>query len=242
MTSSNPAIILVKPRFPENIGMTARACANMGCQHLILVAPELWLPHKAEALATAQGLPVLANMRICADLPAALAPFHLSIAATARTGGFRRAIMRPEQMARTVAGATASGLDAALVLGPEDRGLTNVEIGLCTSIVHIQTAQGASSLNLAQAALLLLYECRKACACSGTTHAAAQIDHADQRRLEETLMDTLLRMDCLPRQNPHYFFRQWQQILRRAGLRRHEYDCLMGFCRQLGNKLADDAK
>ena len=33
-------IVLVKTRFPENIGMAARACVNMGCPTLRLVDPE----------------------------------------------------------------------------------------------------------------------------------------------------------------------------------------------------------
>ena len=51
-------VVLVEPRFPENIGMAARACANMGIGRLSLVAPELWEPEhqeKALPLSTYQG-------------------------------------------------------------------------------------------------------------------------------------------------------------------------------------------
>ena len=57
----NVQVVLVCPRFPENIGMAARACANMGLGGLCLVAPELWEPEhqeKALALATSQGEPL----------------------------------------------------------------------------------------------------------------------------------------------------------------------------------------
>ena len=33
-------VVLVQTRFPENIGMAARACVNMGCSHISLVEPE----------------------------------------------------------------------------------------------------------------------------------------------------------------------------------------------------------
>mgnify|MGYP000747911210 CR=1 FL=1 len=35
-------VVLVQTRFPENIGMAARACVNMGSRSIRLVAPERW--------------------------------------------------------------------------------------------------------------------------------------------------------------------------------------------------------
>ena len=35
-------VVLVQTRFPENIGMAARACVNMGGHSIRLVAPERW--------------------------------------------------------------------------------------------------------------------------------------------------------------------------------------------------------
>jgi len=37
---SNIAVVLVNPIYSENIGSTARACANFGISDLILVNPE----------------------------------------------------------------------------------------------------------------------------------------------------------------------------------------------------------
>ncbi len=227
------AVILVNARFPENIGMVARACANMGCDRLILVNPERWDLAKAAPLATPKGLPVLETVEFGASLGEALAPFTFSAAATARLGGWRRKIMDPEQAA--IALATAA--NAALVLGPEDRGLSNAEISQCSAIAHIPTASAASSLNLAQAALIMLYEWRKAKKTKADKKADCVIAHSEQIRLESSLKETLLALDCLHGQNPDYFFIQWRNILRRAGLTRHEYDCLMGFSRQIRNKI-----
>ena len=47
--------------------------------------------------------------------------------------------------------------EVALVFGPEDRGLTNAEIRSCHALVTIPTT-GFSSLNLAQAVMILCYE------------------------------------------------------------------------------------
>ena len=46
-------IIMVGTKFPENIGMAARACANPGCGRLTVVSRGWWVMVKARPLATA---------------------------------------------------------------------------------------------------------------------------------------------------------------------------------------------
>lgn len=232
------AVVLVKTRFPENIGMVARACANMGCPEIRLVDPERWDPLKAEPLATASAVKLLANIRIYADLPAALAPFAGAYATTARLGGWRRCVMPAQAAAAEIAAGCKSGAKFALVFGPEDRGMTNNELACCQKIVSIPAEAGASSLNLAQAALILLYECRKAFLRKNEQPPQERtfISCADLSRLEENLKQALLALDCFGEENQDYFFQQWRILLNRAQLRRHEYDALMGLCRQIMNR------
>ena len=117
----------------------------------------------------------------------------------------------------------------------------------CQRLVTIPTNPEASSLNLAQSVLLLLYECAKAV--RARQHEAAGekapaeggsgrvISSADYERLLDNLKDMLLRLDCLHGDNPDYFLMPWRRLLARAQVRRHEYDALMGLCRQVRNKL-----
>ena len=95
--------------------------------------------------------------------------------------------------------------------------------------------------------MLLLYECAKAV--RARQHEAAGekapaeggsgrvISSADYERLLDNLKDMLLRLDCLHGDNPDYFLMPWRRLLARAQVRRHEYDALMGLCRQVRNKL-----
>lgn len=158
-------VVLVATRFPENTGMAARACANMGCPELCLVAPERLDPESSARLATSQGQPLLDSMQVCPDLSTALATSNLVIATTARTGrtgNWRQGIITPQTAAREVAESLARGERVSLVFGPEDKGLDNKAICHCQHLVRIPTDQDSSSLNLAQAVLLLLYECANA--------------------------------------------------------------------------------
>jgi TrmH family RNA methyltransferase len=54
------------------------------------------------------------------------------------------------------------GNRAAIVLGPEQSGLTNEHLALCRQLVHIPAAPEFSSLNLAMAVQVLCYELRMA--------------------------------------------------------------------------------
>jgi tRNA/rRNA methyltransferase len=248
-----PAIILVRPRLPENIGMAARAMANMGARVLTLVSPLRWGgPHleKAAAPATPKGLEILQAATICASLAEALAPVHLALGATARLsgaaaghggdGGWRNRVLTPAEAADELYAAGRQNLAAALVFGPEDTGLENAEIEQCSHLVNIPTF-GLSSLNLAQAVLLLLYECSK----SGAGNAEEmperqnlrQVTLGEERMLLDSLRDGLARLEAIPADRAPWYMRSLRRFLRRRELRRHEFDLLMGLCRQLRHKL-----
>lgn len=240
----NLSVVLGKTKFPENIGMAARACANMGCGALHLVAPEWHDPDKARPLATHKGESVLDAVSTHAALPDALAHTVFSVGTTARVGGWRRDILTPEQAAQEVVNKLAEG-PVALVFGPEDRGLDNTEIESCSRLVTIPT-DGASSLNVAQAVLILVYECLKAASAVAVGRpdvmndpgaGSRRITHAEQEVVFSALRETLLGLDYLKGNNPDYFLMPVRRFLGKNGLRRHEMDMLMGVCRQINGLL-----
>jgi tRNA/rRNA methyltransferase len=231
------AVVLVRPRFPENIGAAARACANFGCPRLILVDPERWEEDKALPLATPKGADILRRMEIFEDLGAALAGFSYALGTTARTGGWRRSLFTPAQAGPEAAARLAEGGQVALVFGSEDRGLSNAEVELCSGLVNIPTAPDASSLNLAQAVLLLLYEVAGAVRARPFTPGGRSKDrlatHAEQEMLFAALQDMLADIDYLRPENPDYWMLPVRRLLGRMTLRRGEFNLLMGVCRQV---------
>lgn len=245
-------VVMVHTRFPENVGMVARACANMGASEIVLVQPELWHIEKARPLATAKGQTLLEGVRVVSTLSEALQGSTVVLGTTARTGGWRREWLSPEKAAQEVAIALADAAPVALVFGPEDRGLDNDDIELCHRLVNIPTMPGGSSLNVAQAVLLILYECHKArVSMAHPDNAGAQAGQDDEQKLSKSrrmnseererltaaLKDTLLQLDYLHGDNPDYFLMPFRRFLGRVPLRRHEYDTLMGLCRQVRYKL-----
>ena len=138
---ANIHVVLVRPRFPENIGDAARAVANMGLGGLRVVSPlRLW-EDPMKRLATDSGKPVLESMSVYDSLEEALKDCVAAAAFTARIGEKRGRLVGPKKAAAQVLTWAKEG-KAALVFGPEDRGLNTEELDCCFLSVCVPTARG----------------------------------------------------------------------------------------------------
>jgi len=231
------AIVLCGPRFPENVGAAARACANMGCPNLVVVTPGNWNEERALALATPKGAPLLRQARFEDDLASALAGFTAVYGTTARGGGWRRDISTPAKAAPEMWEAMAQGGRVAVVFGAEDRGLTNEEINLCPRLLTIPTVDDASSLNLAQAVLVVLYECFKSAPGRAFRPAGPKDSRPATLQEHELLYDAVKRalraLDFFKDANEDYWLLPLRRFFGRVSLRRNEFNQLMGVCRQI---------
>ncbi len=236
------AVVLFRPKFSENVGAAARACANMGVSRLVVVDPQDFDPARAAALATAKGQDILARAERPRDLEAALAPFSRVYGTTARTGGWRKGVSSPRNAAPEIVRALGEAQDAALVFGPEDAGLTNRETMLCHRLLTIPTDPAATSLNLAQAVLVVLYECFLAAHGQGEprlrpdlpgTGEGRTMSHAEGEALFSALRQTLSAIDFIKDDNPDYFLLPVRRFVQRVRPTRAEFNMLMGVCRQI---------
>jgi tRNA/rRNA methyltransferase len=231
------AVVLFEPRLAENVGSACRAMANMGCSELIVVSDREFDLGRAKALATPKGRVVLAGMRLLPSLPEALAPFQTVFGTTARTGGWRKGIVTPEAAAAQTAPALSPQARCAVVFGPEDKGLTNAEIQICGRLMTIPADRGATSLNLAQAVLIVLYEFFKARLAKPFKAAGPPDSRSatfeEREALFANLRQTLLAIDFLKDDNPDYWMLPVRRFVERVGLRRNEFNLLMGICRQV---------
>lgn len=242
LCTNNAVIILYGIRFPENVGMVARACANLGCHHLRLVRPERYDEFRAWPLATRIGYPILRDVQIYDELIEAVKDLYALYGTSARTGGRRQSIS-PACFAASVLENKKICEDGffGILFGPEDRGLSNAELCLCQDIISIPALPGSSSFNIAQAVLIVLYELYRNNADErlrqNTKKSLNQIKIGDLQRLEGALKDLMLECSALPENNPDYFFARWHKMLSRLKLSRHEYDAIMGLCRRLKRKI-----
>jgi tRNA (cytidine32/uridine32-2'-O)-methyltransferase len=154
----NIRVILVETSHPGNIGAVARAMKNMGLTRLDLVNPRYFPSLEADARASG-ATDILAKASVFADLSAALAGCRLVIGTSARVRTLDWPLLDPAACAAQVLPEAARG-QVALVFGRESAGLTNLELGYCHALLHIPTNPDYSSLNLAMAVQVVLYELR----------------------------------------------------------------------------------
>jgi tRNA/rRNA methyltransferase len=226
----NVAVVLVEPRVPENIGAAARAMRNMGLRELRLVAPPNPDPERIARLATHAAADVVAAMTVHDSLGEALAPFSYVAGTTARLGGQRTAL-DPERMARRLVSISRENR-VALVFGREDRGLLNEEIRLCHDLVTIPT-EDFSSLNLAQAVMVLCYALSTAGGEGETVFAPRMAERRELDDMLDGLRDTLIRISYLNPENPDYWMHHLRRFFTRLQLRAREVSIIRGLIRQV---------
>ena len=153
-----PAIILVEPQMGENIGAAARAMANFGLIDLRLVRPRDGWPNH-QAIRSASGADrVIDGARVFHTTEEAVAGCSLLIATTAREHGQQKDVLSPEAAARRMHPLITGGETVGILFGRERTGLENYEISLTDCIVTLPVNPAFSSLNLAQAVLIIGYE------------------------------------------------------------------------------------
>jgi tRNA/rRNA methyltransferase len=153
-----PAIILVEPQMGENIGAAARAMGNFGLTDLRLVRPRDGWPN-LQAVRSASGADrVIEAVRVFDKTEDAIADCTLLLATTAREHGQQKTIVGAEEAARLMQPRVAAGETVGILFGRERTGLENYEISLADLVVTLPVNPAFSSLNLAQAVLILGYE------------------------------------------------------------------------------------
>ncbi|HVA92214.1 MAG TPA: TrmH family RNA methyltransferase [Chloroflexota bacterium] len=158
-----PGIVLVldRPRDPLNVGAVVRLMGNFGLPCLRLVEPAAFDPAQVLRLAR-RGQAVLDGIRRYPSLPDALADCGYVIGTTRRVRAIARPVLTPEEAAPVLLAARDEGRPAAVIFGPEDFGLDNAALDRCHALLTIPAVPEDASLNLAQAALLVAYELRRA--------------------------------------------------------------------------------
>jgi len=159
---SGPAIILIAPQLGENVGTTARAMLNFGLTDLRLVRPRDGWPNPSAVPSAAGADLVLDNVQVFETTPEAVANCRLVYATTARPRDMVKPVVTPRGAAREIKHAESNGYKVGILFGAERSGLVNDDIALADTVITAPLNPSFSSLNLAQAVLLVASEYRQA--------------------------------------------------------------------------------
>lgn len=149
-------VVLDHPQNVVNIAAVIRAMKNMGLRRLRLVNPAEFDAWRIEGIAH-RSTDLIEATETFESLDEALADCVRIVGTSARSRTANRNYVRPREAAANLLEAAESG-PVALLFGREDRGLDNAALDLCHSIAVVPTDPEYSSLNLAQAVMVLAYE------------------------------------------------------------------------------------
>ena len=231
INSENLSIVMVRPRYSENIGSASRAMCDMGINHLIVVSPENYDIEKVRKLATHAASDVVEKIEIFEDLKTALSPFNYVVGTTARLGGERLGVSSPSEMAEKLIEISQKN-KVAILFGPEDRGLLNEDIRLCHELVNIPASE-FSSLNVAQAVLIMCYEIFLAGTEEKGKFAPRLASRFELDGMYDNVKDVLVRINYINPENPDYWMNKVRRFFTRMELRAGEVSIIRGICRQI---------
>ncbi len=237
-TDISPTIILCRPQLGENIGTAARAMLNCRVSDLRIVKPRDGWPNPKALNACSGADEIIANAGVFDSLVDALGDLDLVFATTARTREVMKRVIDPRTAADEVRIATKSGRRIGLLFGPERTGLDNEEIELADSIIAIPLNPNFTSLNLAQAVLILCYEWY-----TNRSHVALETEGIDSREpidkrqlasffdFLETALDER-GFYPTPEMKPR-MIRNMRAMFLRTGLTRQDVQTLYGMVKKL---------
>jgi TrmH family RNA methyltransferase len=224
-------VVLVHTQDIVNIAGVVRSMKNFGLRDLRLVRPEEYEPRRIEGIAH-KTADLLKRVRVFDDFEAAIADCTLVVGMTARERTAKRTVVRPRDIAPVLLEEAASGT-AAIVLGREDRGLTNDELDRCHRSVIIATNPAHPSLNLAQAFTVMAYEvfvARGAQPFKSPRREAAPATADQLAEVFDAAQASLDAVEFFKTRNPEPVMRTLREVVHRASLDAREAKLFKAMC------------
>lgn len=231
-----PAVAVVDPETPGNIGTIARAMKNFGFRELVLIdAPPLAEDGEAYGFAGRAREDILPNHRRC-SFEELIKQYH-TVGFTAIPGGSsadpaRAPAVTPEELGHQLADV---GVPTALVFGRERTGLSNDELARLDRVCTIPAAAAYPTLNLGQAATIALYELTELTdADMQTPPAVPRAEENDIERLYDQFETLLLQIGHPPEKRTKTT-RLFRRLIARANPTAREVSTLTGVLRRAGD-------
>lgn len=240
---SNFVVVLKETQDLVNIAGTIRAMLNMGLRRLRLVQPAEFDPYRIAGIAHGSE-PLIETIEFFDSIRDALADVSYVVGTTARQRTASYVWQHPRDAAPVLlARASEATAPIALLFGREDKGLSNEDLDLCDLLLTVPTDPRHSSLNLAQAALLVAYELWIAGPAGGSPlpqprrRAERPANPEEMESLFEQTEKALAAIEFFKKRNPAAIMRTVRAIARRAGLDVREARLLRAMAFEVQNYL-----
>jgi tRNA/rRNA methyltransferase len=192
-----PVVVLVRPQLGENVGTAARAMLNFGLSELRLVAPQCGWPNVKALQAASGATAILNDLRLFDRVEDAVADLEVLFATTARPRDLPKRVVTAAGAAREARAAARAGRRVGVLFGPERTGLANDDLIFADAVLSVPLNPDFSSLNLAQAVLLVGYEWFQAGAPGPLRQTSAASRRATKGELEQLVEHLVGELDAV---------------------------------------------
>lgn len=236
-----PVVVLVRPQLGENIGTAARAMMNCGLSDLRLVAPRDGWPSETALRASSGAERVVEAARLFDTTTQAVTDLNRLYATTARPRDMRKPVVTPRAAAPEILDATARDERVGVLFGRESWGLDNDDVVLADAVIEVPLNPAHTSLNLAQAVLLVAYEWWIA---ASAPRERRMPNRGSRRANQEELRDLFEHLEreldasgfLYPPEKRPVMVRNIRNMLQRADLTEQEVRTMRGIVASLGRR------
>lgn len=234
-----PIVVLHEPQNVINIAVVMRAMLNFGLRDIRLVSPAEFDARRIEGIAHKSG-ELIQRAQTFDTLDDALRDCTEVFGLTARGRAAKRSTTRPREAAEEIA-TIGEGHRVALLFGREDKGLTNAELDRCHRVITIPTTDEYPSLNLAQAATVMLYSCFVATADPPFKRPRYDAPPATREEIEQIFLDGEAALDAIEffktPQTKASIMRTMRELIHRMTPDQREAKLARAMCREVVNYL-----
>ncbi len=236
----NVIVVLDEPQDLVNIAGVVRAMKNMGLRRLRLVRPREFDTWRITGIAHRTD-DILEASEMFDSLDEAVAECVLVLATTARARTAQRNFGTPREWAGRILETAIEG-PVAIVFGREDRGLSNEALDRCDGALVIPTVPDYSSLNLAQASLVIAYELHLAAAGGHLEmpvgkRSAGRATRGEMEVMFEALQEGLHHLEFFRARSAESVMRTFRTLLSRAEPDRHEVGLVRAMAYEIRNRV-----
>ena len=224
-------VVLVATRNPLNLGAAARALSNFGFLRLRVVNP--FEVAFREARSAVGAAPLLAHADEYNTVAEAVADCTLVVGTTAgRARQPQHPLRRLEEGAALIRKRLRAGR-VALVFGSEKRGLSNEDLSHCHWLLRVPTRAEHSSMNLAQAVAVCLYELVRDVKAQRGSEKTKFAAAGEAERLTQLLLETLAASGYLKPRDGAATQEKIRRLVRRLHLPAADAEVWLGMLRQM---------
>ncbi|GAB4276758.1 MAG: tRNA (cytosine(32)/uridine(32)-2'-O)-methyltransferase TrmJ [Candidatus Rifleibacteriota bacterium] len=226
-------VVLVEPQGSLNVGAACRAMKNFGLSRLTVVRPGCELDLDAVKMAM-HAQDILKSTRIVDTIAEAVQGDVLVLGTANRRGDYHEPNMTVQEGIQRISEVIPNGT-VTIMFGREEWGLTKEDLKHAMGTIRIVTAPENTSLNLAQAVLLIAYELYQK---FGDTTPMPKL-HADDPYEQPPTAEEFARFynhaesvlemcEFLPKVNPDALMQVIRAFFHRSKPVRRELNILMG--------------